>query len=168
MSVEIGTKTMQGIANGDARRDHCSRAALRLTPVFGKSLFFTDAVQPASLSLQPAGGHGGRADQIARSRGNPGQVEKTGRYEAAGEEVYWRGFVQRYFSGKWGSTMAFLVTLILYTGVHLPTGNPVLILASFVCGAYWGALYCMSGSLVPVLISHMVWDPLIFIISPIR
>ena len=85
-----------------------------------------------------------------------------------GEEIYWRGFVQRYFQGRQGKWVAFIITVVLYTGVHVPTANPVLILAAFICGIFWGGLYVCSGSLVPVLISHMVWDPFIFIIFPIR
>ena len=85
-----------------------------------------------------------------------------------GEEVYWRGFVQRYFQGRHGKWTAFFITVVLYTGVHVPTANPVLILAALVCGVFWGGLYVCTGSLIPVLISHMVWDPFIFIIFPIR
>jgi membrane protease YdiL (CAAX protease family) len=32
----------------------------------------------------------------------------------------------------------------------------------------WGGLYLWSGSIVPVLISHMIWDPLVFIILPLN
>ena len=85
-----------------------------------------------------------------------------------GEEIFWRGFVQRRFSEEWNGRLAFVVTTLLYTAVHLPTGNPVLILAALTCGLFWGGLYWATGSLVPVLISHMIWDPLIFVIWPIR
>lgn len=85
-----------------------------------------------------------------------------------GEEIFWRGFVQARLSQKWEPLAAFALTTLLYTGVHVPTGNPVLILASFTCGVFWGGLYMASGKLVPVLVSHMVWDPLIFVILPIK
>ncbi len=85
-----------------------------------------------------------------------------------GEEIYWRGFIQKYFQGRRGKWAAFVITVLLYTGVHLPTANPVLILAAFICGIFWSGLYLLVGSLVPVLISHMVWDPFIFIIFPIK
>lgn len=85
-----------------------------------------------------------------------------------GEEIYWRGFIQRSFQVRWGKGAAFLLTVILYTGAHLSTGNPVLVLAAFICGVYWSGLYLYTGSLVPVLISHMLWDPFIFVIAPIR
>jgi len=85
-----------------------------------------------------------------------------------GEEVFWRGFVQRRVAEEWSGRAAFVVTTLLYTAVHLPTANPVLILAALTCGLFWGGLYWATGALVPVLISHMIWDPLIFVIWPIR
>jgi len=85
-----------------------------------------------------------------------------------GEEVFWRGFVQRRFSVKWTPAAAWIVTTLLYAAVHLPTGNPVLILAALTCGAFWGGLYMATGTLVPVLVSHMIWDPVIFVIWPIK
>jgi len=85
-----------------------------------------------------------------------------------GEEVFWRGFIQRFFQQKWGRLLAFTITVLLYTGVHVPTANPVLILAAFVCGIFWGGFYCLTKSMVPVIISHMVWDPFIFIIFPVK
>lgn len=85
-----------------------------------------------------------------------------------GEEIFWRGFVQARFSQRWNPLAAFALTTLLYVGVHVPTGNPVLILASFTCAVFWGGLYMASGKLVPVLVSHMVWDPLIFVILPIK
>jgi membrane protease YdiL (CAAX protease family) len=85
-----------------------------------------------------------------------------------GEEIFWRGFVQRRFTESWNPAAGFVLALLLYTGVHLPTGNPVLILAAFTCGAFWGGLYWVTGSILPVLISHMLWDPVVFVIWPIK
>jgi len=85
-----------------------------------------------------------------------------------GEEVFWRGFVQRRFRERGSATAAFALTTLLYTAIHVPTGNPVLILAALTCGLFWGGFYRATGSLVPVLVSHMLWDPFIFVIMPIR
>ncbi len=85
-----------------------------------------------------------------------------------GEEVFWRGFVQRRFRERGGAASAFILTTLLYTAVHVPTGNPVLILAALTCGLFWGGFYWATGRLVPVLVSHMLWDPFIFVIWPIR
>jgi membrane protease YdiL (CAAX protease family) len=85
-----------------------------------------------------------------------------------GEELYWRGFIQRYYSRKWNGSVALLITTLFYVLVHLPTGNPVLIIAALTCGVFWGFMYMVTGKLVPVLISHMIWDPLIFVFFPVR
>jgi hypothetical protein len=85
-----------------------------------------------------------------------------------GEEVFWRGYIQRYMSGKTKPWIGFIITTIFYTTVHIATQNPILLLASFVCGLYWGGMYLFyKHRLWPVVISHMLWDPLIFIIFPI-
>lgn len=85
-----------------------------------------------------------------------------------GEEVFWRGFVQRRFGERGTAMSAFILTTLLYTAIHVPTGNPVLILAALTCGVFWGGCYWATGSLVPVLVSHMLWDPMIFVVLPIR
>jgi hypothetical protein len=85
-----------------------------------------------------------------------------------GEEIFWRGYVQRGFAEKWSGRRAFILTTLLYTAVHLPTGNTVLIAAALTCGLFWSGVYFATGRLLPVLISHMLWDPAIFIVWPIR
>jgi len=85
-----------------------------------------------------------------------------------GEEFFWRGFIQKYFAAKHSSLKAFIWTTALYVAVHLVTANPVLLLAALVCGLFWGGLYSLTGRLQVVLISHMIWDPFIFILFPIR
>lgn len=84
-----------------------------------------------------------------------------------GEEIFWRGFVQRHFSARFGSRTGFILATLFYTLVHVATGNPVLILAALTCGLFWGALYWSSKSIVPVIISHILWDPFIFVLCPI-
>ncbi|MCX5878747.1 MAG: CPBP family intramembrane metalloprotease, partial [Deltaproteobacteria bacterium] len=75
---------------------------------------------------------------------------------------------QRRVMGRWSARSAVRLTTLLYTAIHLPTGTPVLILAALTCGLFWGGFYWATGSLVPVLVSHMLWDPFIFVILPIK
>jgi membrane protease YdiL (CAAX protease family) len=84
-----------------------------------------------------------------------------------GEELYWRGLVQRSIADALGPKKAMIWTVILYTAVHIPTGNLLLVLAAFTCGTFWGYMYYKYKSVVPGLISHMVWDPFIFAVVPI-
>lgn len=84
-----------------------------------------------------------------------------------GEELFWRGMVQRTFETHGGRVRGLIFTVIVYTAVHIPTMNIMLILAAFTCGLFWGLVYFYTRSVVPGTISHMVWDPLIFAVAPI-
>lgn len=85
-----------------------------------------------------------------------------------GEEFFWRGYLQRYLSVKHGKWIGFGLTVLFYTAVHIPTMNPVLLLASFICGVYWGLIFLWRGNIVAALISHMLWDPFIFVVFPLN
>jgi membrane protease YdiL (CAAX protease family) len=85
---------------------------------------------------------------------------------APGEEVYWRSLIQRRFMGKIGENAGFLFTASAYALVHLPTINLPLILTAFISGLVWGYLYKATGQLQPVIVSHVVFDLLIFVIAP--
>lgn len=85
-----------------------------------------------------------------------------------GEEVFWRGFVQNRMSAQWGSSKGYLFASVLYGAVHIPSMNLMLISAAVVCGCYWGILYKVTGSVIPGIISHAVWDLSIFVLFPLR
>ncbi len=116
----------------------------------------------------------GRPENLAAIYGNRGQLAPQ--WIALllffpigfGEEFFWRGLVQNRFATRLGRWRAFFLTTFLYTAVHFATGNLVLLLAAVTCGLYWGALYAWRGALLPVLISHMLWDPLVFVLFPIQ
>ncbi len=84
------------------------------------------------------------------------------------EEIFWRGFVQRRLGRRFGPFWAFSQTLVLYTLVHVWSLNLMLLVAAFVCGFVWGAMYWKYGSVRPGLISHAVWDVLIFGVFPLN
>lgn len=84
-----------------------------------------------------------------------------------GEEIFWRGFIQKTFSQKFGINTGYFSASLIYAGVHIITGNFMLIIAALICGLYWGWIYKKEKSLVPVIISHGIWDLTIFVIFPI-
>jgi len=84
------------------------------------------------------------------------------------EEIFWRGFVQSSLSRFFGRNSGLAVTSILYGLVHIWTGNLMLLLAALTCGFFWGWLYQRQGELAPVIISHALWDALIFVVIPIH
>jgi len=84
-----------------------------------------------------------------------------------GEELYWRGFIQKTLSAKLGSRKGYLLGTALYAGVHILTGNFMLVVAALVCGLFWGFLYEKEKSIVPVIISHVIWDLFVFVLFPL-
>ncbi|MCS7197484.1 MAG: CPBP family intramembrane metalloprotease [Candidatus Bipolaricaulota bacterium] len=83
------------------------------------------------------------------------------------EEIFWRGFVQRRLSEPLGSLGALFTTTAIYALVHIWTLNLMLILAAFVAGFVWGWLYQRERSLISVMLSHALWDVVIFVIFPL-
>ena len=83
-----------------------------------------------------------------------------------GEELFWRGYLQRKLSLKTGKWVGLLLALILYTSVHIFTGNIILVLAAFICGLFWGWMYLKYNSMVINIVSHTVWDIVVFLLLP--
>ena len=83
-----------------------------------------------------------------------------------GEELFWRGYLQRKFSAKYGKWAGLVIALILYTGVHVFTGNFMLIMAALICGLFWGWMYLKYESMLINVISHTVWDIVVFLVLP--
>jgi membrane protease YdiL (CAAX protease family) len=84
------------------------------------------------------------------------------------EEIYWRGFVQRTLSRRLGAMTGVLLTSAIYALVHVFALNLMLVIAAAVCGLFWGWLYQREQSLIPLIISHSLWDVLIFVIFPLN
>ncbi|MCX5836932.1 MAG: type II CAAX endopeptidase family protein [Deltaproteobacteria bacterium] len=84
------------------------------------------------------------------------------------EEIYWHGFVQRRLTGRYGATAGVLATAVVYTLVHAASLNFMLVAAAGVCGLYWGLLFQREKNLIPLIISHALWDFLIFVLFPMK
>ena len=83
------------------------------------------------------------------------------------EEIFWRGYVQRRLSQRWNVNVGFVVTLALYTLIHLWSFNFMLLMAALVVGAFWGLLYRLRPQwLTALVISHAVWDACAFVFFP--
>lgn len=84
------------------------------------------------------------------------------------EELFWRGYIQSQLSRHWNPNMGFLVTTAIYTAVHLPSGNFMLIMAAMVCGICWGGLYrLMPQHFLAIVLSHALWDAAAFVWFPL-
>ena len=85
-----------------------------------------------------------------------------------GEEIFWRGFLQDRLMERWGIFPGYLMTTVLYGGVHVFSCNLMLILAAIVAGAFWGFLYLWKKDLLIQITSHSFWSAVIFAVAPVQ
>jgi membrane protease YdiL (CAAX protease family) len=83
------------------------------------------------------------------------------------EEYFWRAYVQRRLTLKFGATTGVISTTLAYALIHAPTMNAPLILAAAIAGLFWGLIYQRTGSLWLVVASHLAWTELIFVLLPL-
>lgn len=83
-----------------------------------------------------------------------------------GEELLWRALLQGGLEAGRGPVRAFLLAAALYTGVHVFSFNPMLIIAAAVCGLYWGLLWLAFRSPLLNMVSHTLWDLAVFLVFP--
>jgi membrane protease YdiL (CAAX protease family) len=80
------------------------------------------------------------------------------------EELYWRGLIQRYLVRVIQPSRGLIVTSILYSVIHLPTLNPSLMLVALIAGLVWGYLFNRLGKIIPVIVSHIVFNEMVFVL----
>jgi len=83
-----------------------------------------------------------------------------------GEELFWRGFIQRRYMDRFGAWPGLVGATALYALVHVGSMNPMLILAAALCGLFWGLMFMWKRSLIMIIISHTVWDIAVFLLWP--
>ena len=85
------------------------------------------------------------------------------------EEIFWRGYVQEQLQRSCSKTwIGALIGIALYTAIHIPSCNFMLIVAAGVCGVVWGGLYWWKPQWFPaLLLSHALWDAAVFVWFPI-
>ena len=83
-----------------------------------------------------------------------------------GEELFWRGLVQRSLQPRFGRVGAALVASSIYGGIHLVSENLTLTGAAGTAGLFWGGVYALEQRMAPLIVSHVAWDIWIFLIAP--
>jgi len=84
-----------------------------------------------------------------------------------GEELVWRGVVQTLFVQRLGLLRGVTGAALVYALVQAPLGSPSLVVAAFSCGLVWSALRAATGSLVPTLVAHLLWDFAVLLWMPL-
>ena len=84
-----------------------------------------------------------------------------------GEEIFWRGYIQRRLSQRLSQNVGYAVATAAYTLVHLPSLNFMLIMAAMVCGILWGGLFRLFPKhFAAIVVSHALWDAAAFVWFP--
>ena len=83
------------------------------------------------------------------------------------EEIFWRGYVQQRLSKRFSIVGSMVLATAVYTLVHIASFNFMLIMAAMVCGVFWSLMYSWKKNLLPLIISHALWDVAVFILFPI-
>ena len=84
------------------------------------------------------------------------------------EEIFWRGFLQKWMMDRWGQLTGWLIASACYAAVHIVSGNFILVMAALIAGLFWGLMYLwLKGNLVPVILSHSLWTFGIFVLVPV-
>jgi uncharacterized protein len=87
---------------------------------------------------------------------------------APGEELFWRGFIQKRLLKNFTPTVSILTASILYASVHIYSGSFLLVLAALLSGFVWGYLYFLKKSMPLVIVSHIIFDLMVFILLPLN
>ncbi|WP_019153006.1 CPBP family intramembrane glutamic endopeptidase [Robertmurraya massiliosenegalensis] len=85
-----------------------------------------------------------------------------------GEEIFWRGFIQKRIQKAANVTTAVIASSLLYASVHFYSGSFMLPFAALITGVFWGYLYAWKKSLPLVIVSHLIFDLFLFVIYPLN
>jgi len=88
-------------------------------------------------------------------------------FTSTSEEMFWRGYIQGKLNLKYNCYKSLGLTSILYSTIHISSINLPLVFIALVMGLMWGLLYNWSNSLLSVILSHIIWTELVFVVFPL-
>ncbi len=86
--------------------------------------------------------------------------------DAVGFEAYFRGVLQRVIFARFGLWSAFAAAGV-DAAIHLSTLNPLFPLTTFIADSVWGLNYYFTRDMYSNVVSHFLWDILVFVVLPI-
>lgn len=84
-----------------------------------------------------------------------------------GEELFWRGFIQKRLSVYFNDLTAIIAASMLYASIFIYSDKLIWVLAAFIAGLFWGSLYVWKRSIPMLIISHLVFDILLIVLLPL-
>lgn len=86
---------------------------------------------------------------------------------APGEELFWRGFVQKRLLIHFRPMTSVVLGALLYASTQIYSGQMLLVVVTFLTGLVWGGLYFWKKSMPLVIVSHLIFDIMLFILIPL-
>ncbi|WP_082304925.1 CPBP family intramembrane glutamic endopeptidase [Planococcus glaciei] len=81
------------------------------------------------------------------------------------EEIFYRGFLYRFFSSRYGVLSGMLISSLIFTVVHIPTFNTLPV--NFVSGLIFSWVYQKTGSILPSILIHGIFNGIAVILTAI-
>lgn len=79
------------------------------------------------------------------------------------EEIFYRGFLYRFFSSRYGILSGMLISSVIFTVVHIPTFNTLPV--NFVSGLIFSWVYQKTGSVIPCILIHGIFNGIAIILT---
>ncbi|RHW43616.1 CPBP family intramembrane metalloprotease [Neobacillus notoginsengisoli] len=79
------------------------------------------------------------------------------------EEIFYRGFLYKWFRMKWGVSTGLIISSIIFTIVHIPTYNTLPV--NFISGIIFAWTYEKTGSVLPAMIIHGTFNGIAVILA---
>lgn len=79
------------------------------------------------------------------------------------EEIFYRGFLYRFFSSRYGIGAGMLLSASIFTLVHIPTFNTLPV--NFVSGLIFAWIYQKTGSVLPCILMHGLFNGIAVILT---
>ncbi|HUI04410.1 MAG TPA: CPBP family intramembrane glutamic endopeptidase [Acidimicrobiales bacterium] len=156
-----------------ARRPELRRARVRArhvlegTAIAGALYIVFQAGDRAARRIMPDGARDIAAIYDLRCQESPARIAvRLATVIAPAEELFWRGWLQRSLAQRSGRWTAAALAAAAYAGVHVASENPTLVGAAGVAGAYWSALAAAGVDMQSLVVSHLLWDIVIFLVVP--
>lgn len=84
-----------------------------------------------------------------------------------GEELLWRGAWIDVWGARFGARAAAVSSVLAFSITQLGSGSVIVALLACVCGAIWTALRLHTGRLIPSLVAHAIWTPVVILLHPV-
>ena len=83
------------------------------------------------------------------------------------EELLWRGAWIDVWGSRLGATTAAVSSVVAFSLTQLGSGSLIVALLACSCGAIWTGLRMHTGRVVPGLIAHAIWTPIVILFYPV-